>query len=83
MHGIADLLIGPGPVLIVLVIAGGLFFMNAVRVVQEYERGVIFRLGRLVGARSPPSPSGPPAGPPIPRPGHFPALQILGGPCQG
>jgi len=39
--------------LIVLVIAGGLLFMNAVRVVQEYERGVIFRLGRLVGARGP------------------------------
>jgi regulator of protease activity HflC (stomatin/prohibitin superfamily) len=27
--------------------------MNAVRIVQEYERGVIFRLGRLVGARGP------------------------------
>jgi regulator of protease activity HflC (stomatin/prohibitin superfamily) len=26
---------------------------SAVRVVQEYERGVIFRLGRLVGARGP------------------------------
>ena len=25
----------------------------AVRVVQEYERGVVFRLGRLVGARGP------------------------------
>ena len=25
----------------------------AVKVVQEYERGVIFRLGRLVGARGP------------------------------
>src|SRR5579884_3253782 len=25
----------------------------AVRVVQEYERGVIFRLGRLVGPRGP------------------------------
>jgi regulator of protease activity HflC (stomatin/prohibitin superfamily) len=29
-----------------------LFFL-AIRVVQEYERGVIFRLGRLVGARGP------------------------------
>ena len=29
-----------------------LFFM-AVKIVQEYERGVIFRLGRLVGARGP------------------------------
>lgn len=26
---------------------------NAIKVVQEYERGVVFRLGRLVGARGP------------------------------
>jgi regulator of protease activity HflC (stomatin/prohibitin superfamily) len=50
---IVDLLSGLGPIVIVLIIAGGLFVMNAVRVVQEYERGVIFRLGRLVGARGP------------------------------
>ncbi len=30
-----------------------LFLMNAVRIVREYERGVIFRLGRLVGAKGP------------------------------
>src|SRR5438067_3803867 len=53
MRAISELLPGFGPVLIVLIIAGGLLFMNAVRVVQEYERGVIFRLGRLVGARGP------------------------------
>src|SRR5215216_8044135 len=53
MRSILELLIGLGPVLIVLVVAGVLFFLNAVRVVQEYERGVIFRLGRLVGARGP------------------------------
>ncbi len=29
------------------------FLVMAVRVVQEYERGVIFRLGRLVGAKGP------------------------------
>ncbi|RME43532.1 MAG: slipin family protein [Caldilineae bacterium] len=29
------------------------FLILAVRVVQEYERGVIFRLGRLVGAKGP------------------------------
>ena len=51
--GIIDFLTGLGPVLIVLLVAGGLFVTNAVRVVQEYERGVIFRLGRLVGARGP------------------------------
>ncbi len=29
------------------------FFSTTVKVVQEYERGVIFRLGRLMGARGP------------------------------
>jgi len=40
------------PILIILV-AGFFLFSASVRVVQEYERGVIFRLGRLVGARGP------------------------------
>src|SRR5688572_8023543 len=39
--------------LFLLVILAGLLIMSAVRVVQEYERGVVFRLGRLVGARGP------------------------------
>ena len=45
----------PPQATVVLVILGFLFllFTQAVRVVQEYERGVIFRLGRLVGARGP------------------------------
>lgn len=30
-----------------------IFLLSAIRVVREYERGVIFRLGRLVGARGP------------------------------
>ncbi len=30
-----------------------IFLMNSIRVVREYERGVIFRLGRLVGAKGP------------------------------
>ena len=29
------------------------FLFSAIRVVQEYERGVIFRLGRFVGAKGP------------------------------
>ncbi len=37
------------PVAVIVVIG----FLNAVRIVKEYERGVIFRLGRLVGARGP------------------------------
>ena len=36
-------------VLIVLVI----FFANSIKIVQEYERGVIFRLGRCTGAKGP------------------------------
>ena len=30
-----------------------LFMISAIKVVREYERGVIFRLGRLVGAKGP------------------------------
>jgi regulator of protease activity HflC (stomatin/prohibitin superfamily) len=36
--------------LIIIII---LFLMSAVRVLREYERGVIFRLGRLVGSKGP------------------------------
>ncbi|MGB9903225.1 MAG: slipin family protein, partial [Desulfotomaculales bacterium] len=35
-------------VLIILILLG-----SSIRIVQEYERGVIFRLGRCVGARGP------------------------------
>jgi regulator of protease activity HflC (stomatin/prohibitin superfamily) len=38
-----------GAVVILIV----LFLMNAIKVVREYERGVIFRLGRLIGAKGP------------------------------
>lgn len=38
----------------VLLFFGGLIFISlAVRIVQEYERGVIFRLGRVIGAKGP------------------------------
>jgi len=37
-------------ILIVLLI---ILLMASIKIVQEYERGVIFRLGRLVGARGP------------------------------
>ncbi len=43
-------------VALVVVILGLLtvaLFASAVRIVQEYERGVVFRIGRLVGARGP------------------------------
>jgi len=31
----------------------GLFLFSGIRVLQEYERGVLFRLGRLIGAKGP------------------------------
>ncbi len=38
----------------IIIIILGLFILgNAVRVLKEYERGVIFRLGRLIGAKGP------------------------------
>ncbi len=47
-------LIGNGLVPVALLLLVGLILIwSAIKVVQEYERGVIFRLGRLVGARGP------------------------------
>jgi regulator of protease activity HflC (stomatin/prohibitin superfamily) len=40
------------PILVVLVILG-LILASAIRVLKEYERGVIFRLGRLIGEKGP------------------------------
>jgi regulator of protease activity HflC (stomatin/prohibitin superfamily) len=40
-------------VLVVVVVVLFLLVSSTVKIVQEYERGVIFRLGRLVGARGP------------------------------
>jgi regulator of protease activity HflC (stomatin/prohibitin superfamily) len=40
------------PILAVIVILG-LILASAIRVLKEYERGVIFRLGRLIGEKGP------------------------------
>jgi regulator of protease activity HflC (stomatin/prohibitin superfamily) len=53
MGGILELFTGLGfSALIVIILLLGLL-SSAVKIVQEYERGVIFRLGRLVGPRGP------------------------------
>jgi len=41
------------PGIITIVVIGLFILANAVRILKEYERGVIFRLGRLVGAKGP------------------------------
>ncbi len=38
---------------VIIFAAVGLFLASAIRVVREYERGVVFRLGRLIGAKGP------------------------------
>jgi regulator of protease activity HflC (stomatin/prohibitin superfamily) len=48
-----ELLTGVGPLLCVLVLAVAGIAGSAIRIVQEYERGVIFRLGRVQGAKGP------------------------------
>ncbi|MBI4261599.1 MAG: slipin family protein [Actinobacteria bacterium] len=44
-----ELLFGIGAALAVVLIV----FISAIRIVKEYERGVIFRLGRVIGAKGP------------------------------
>lgn len=48
-----ELLTGIGPIICVIVLVVGGIAASAIRVVQEYERGVIFRLGRVQGAKGP------------------------------
>ena len=38
---------------IVAIVIGLFILANAIRILREYERGVIFRLGRLIGAKGP------------------------------
>ena len=42
-----------GPAVVVLVILAIIILPQAMRILREYERGVIFRLGKLVGAKGP------------------------------
>jgi len=42
-----------GPVVVILVVLAIFVLPQALRILREYERGVIFRLGKLVGAKGP------------------------------
>ena len=42
-----------GVVIVVIIVFIAMILFSAIKVVQEYERGVVFRLGRLVGPRGP------------------------------
>jgi len=44
------------PQTVILVVVGGLVALGlglSIRVVKQYERGVLFRLGRVIGVREP------------------------------
>src|SRR5665647_2129922 len=42
-----------GPVIIVVVVLAIFILPQSIRILREYERGVIFRLGKLQGAKGP------------------------------
>src|SRR6476620_8681797 len=46
-------LVGIVPAIVVLLILGLIVLPQAVRILREYERGVIFRLGKLLDAKGP------------------------------
>ncbi len=43
----------PLPILGVIIFFGLILLFNMIKILREYERGVIFRLGRLIGAKGP------------------------------
>ncbi|HEU5395818.1 MAG TPA: SPFH domain-containing protein, partial [Verrucomicrobiae bacterium] len=48
-----NLLGGALALVIPLIIVALFIFSSAIKVLREYERGVIFRLGKLIGAKGP------------------------------
>lgn len=49
----ARLLVKIVPIIVVLFIAAAFIVPQAIRILREYERGVIFRLGKLLGSKGP------------------------------
>ncbi len=41
------------PSLVVLIVLLAIVLPQALRILREYERGVIFRLGKLLGSKAP------------------------------
>jgi regulator of protease activity HflC (stomatin/prohibitin superfamily) len=53
MEPLIKLIFAVGPVAVILFIVAVVVLPQAVRILREYERGVIFRLGKLIGAKGP------------------------------
>ena len=41
------------PAIVAVIILAAIILPQAIRILREYERGVIFRLGKLLGAKGP------------------------------
>ncbi len=53
MEGLIEFITGLGSLVLVLIVMLVAILSSAIKIVQEYERGVIFRLGRVIGAKGP------------------------------
>src|SRR5437879_13696635 len=53
MDQLIKLVTGLGPWVIVLIVLAAVVLPQSIRILREYERGVIFRLGKLQGAKGP------------------------------
>ena len=53
ISGLMKLFGAAAPVVIIVVVLAVIVLPQALRILREYERGVIFRLGKLVGAKGP------------------------------
>src|ERR1700761_727836 len=53
MENLIQLIMKLGVVAVVVFIALAVIVPQALRILREYERGVVFRLGKLIGAKGP------------------------------
>jgi regulator of protease activity HflC (stomatin/prohibitin superfamily) len=53
ISGLMKLFGAAAPVVIIVVVLAVIVLPQALRILREYERGVIFRLGKLIGAKGP------------------------------
>ena len=53
MNELINLVFRLGPWVVGLIVLAAIVLPSAIRVLREYDRGVIFRLGKLIGAKGP------------------------------
>ena len=53
MNELPELAARLAPTVVIVVVIAMFLLPQAVRILREYERGVIFRLGKLIGAKGP------------------------------